>query len=126
MFIIKKNKKKQKNLDEPCDDAVDDVLEVNFNFPLTNDVFLSPNHKTLFDFTLAYPWNVQIQFKYSAMVNQISKSKLEQWESLGLAHRRSLVRSLPGANTFLFFYFFLTNSKNWICTFRGCARVKSK
>ena len=45
--------------------TVDDVLEVNFNFLLTNDAFLSPNHKTLFNFTLAYPWNVQIQFKYS-------------------------------------------------------------
>ena len=37
---------------------LDDVLDVNFNFPLTNDAFLSPNHKTLFEFTLAYPWNV--------------------------------------------------------------------
>lgn len=44
---------------------LDDVLEVNFNFLLTNDAFLSPNHKTLFDFTLAYPWNVQIHFNYS-------------------------------------------------------------
>ena len=44
---------------------VDNVLEVNFNFPLTNDAFLSPSHKTLFDFTLAYPWNVQIHFNYS-------------------------------------------------------------
>ena len=45
---------------------LDDVLEVFFLPPLTIDAFLSPNHKTLFDFTLAYPWNVQIQFKYSA------------------------------------------------------------
>ena len=35
--------------------TLDDVLEVNFNFHLTNDAFLSPKHKTLFDFTLAYP-----------------------------------------------------------------------
>ena len=42
--------------------VLDDILEVNFNFHLTNDAFLSPKHKTLFDFTLAYTWNVQIHF----------------------------------------------------------------
>ena len=41
------------------------MLEVNFNFPLTNDVFLSPNYKTLFDFTLAYPW------KYKSILTTI-------------------------------------------------------
>ena len=41
---------------------VDDVLEVNFNFQLTNDAFLSPNHKTYFNFSLGCLWNVQIQF----------------------------------------------------------------
>ena len=46
--------------------SLDDVLEFFFLPPLTIDAFLSPNHKTLFDFSLTYPWNVQIQFKYSA------------------------------------------------------------
>ena len=44
--------------------VLDDVLEVFFLPPLTIDAFLSPNNKTLFDFTLAYPWNVQIHFNY--------------------------------------------------------------
>ena len=46
--------------------TLDDVLQTFFLLELIIDAFLSPNHKTLFDFTLAYPWNVQIQFKYSA------------------------------------------------------------
>ena len=45
---------------------LDDVLEAFFLQPLIIDAFEPPDHKSHFDFTLAYPWNVQIQFKYSA------------------------------------------------------------
>ena len=43
---------------------LDDVLKALFLPLLTIDAFLSPNHKTIFDFTLDNPRNVQIQFQF--------------------------------------------------------------
>ena len=45
-----------------CGYILDGELEINFLPAPIFDAFEPPDHKNHFNFTLGYPWNVQIHF----------------------------------------------------------------